>query len=104
MTYRVEIDPQAVTEIETAFLWLRERAPAEAVEWFNSVHQAIASLQELPERCPLAPENDAFPEEIRQLLYGKRRGAYRILFTVTGDVVRVLRVRHGARLHLETDD
>lgn len=35
-----------------------------------------------PERCAFAQENAFFPEDIRQLLYGKRSGVYRILFTI----------------------
>jgi hypothetical protein len=45
----------------------------------------------------LAPENEYFPEEIRNLFYGKRRNAYRIIFTIRGDTVHVLHVRRGAR-------
>lgn len=101
MEYRVEIDPVALSEIEEAYCWPAERAPAEAVEWFNSLSCAIASLREMPERCPLAPENDAFAEEIRHLLYGRRSGAYRVIFTLVGGVVRVLCLRHGAREPLE---
>jgi hypothetical protein len=37
-------------------------------------------------------------QEIRQLLYGGRRGVYRILFVIRGEeVVRVLAVWHSAR-------
>lgn len=45
----------------------------------------------------LAIESGEFTEEIRQLLYGKRSGRYRVLFVVRQNVVRVLHVRHGAR-------
>ncbi len=50
----------------------------------------------MPERCAHAPENRWFKREIRQLLYDQ----YRILFTIRGRTVRVLHVRHGARLEL----
>lgn len=35
--------------------------------------------------------------EIRQLIYGRRRGQYRVLFAIHEDAVEVLHVRHGAR-------
>ncbi len=57
---------------------------------------AIATLQEKPKRCALAPETDAFVEEIRQLMYGKSRNKYRILFAVREDAVFILHVRHIA--------
>jgi hypothetical protein len=37
---------------------------------------------------------------MRQLLYGHKPHMYRILFTVKGDVVYVLRIRHGRRSFL----
>ncbi|MBI2203433.1 MAG: type II toxin-antitoxin system RelE/ParE family toxin [Candidatus Rokubacteria bacterium] len=97
MPYRVEIAPSATEDIEAAYLWIRRRSPAVAAVWFNGLDHAVASLEENPRRCSLAPEADAFLEEIRQLLYGKRRHVYRILFTVVGRTVRVLHVRHAAR-------
>jgi plasmid stabilization system protein ParE len=61
------------------------------------MREAVASLSEYPYRCPLAPETQEFSVQVRQLLYGRKRHAYRILFTVEGDSVIVLHVRHGRR-------
>jgi len=52
----------------------------------------------------LPRENDAFEETIRQLLYGKKRGTYRILFTVKKGTVEVLHIRHAARQYLGPDE
>jgi hypothetical protein len=77
--------------------------------WFIAMEEAIASLANFPERCPLAPETERSPLapeterspfEVRQLLYGRRPHAYRILFTIRGDVVHVLHIRHGRRLQI----
>jgi hypothetical protein len=38
------------------------------------------------------------------LLFGKRRGVYRILFTMAGNTVNVLHIRHGARAPLKPED
>lgn len=84
-----------------AFDWIRERAPDAAVRWYDALENALQSLGQFPERCALAAENDAFEEEIRQLLFGKDHGTYRVLFTVRGDEVHVLHFRHTARLPLE---
>lgn len=66
---------------------------------------AIQGLRVLPTRCPLAPESADMPVEIRQLLYGKRGGVYRILLSVQEEqkVVVVWRIRHSARLSLSPD-
>jgi plasmid stabilization system protein ParE len=100
MKYRVVVQPRAAADIENAYLWIRERAPSSGDRWFQGVYEAIEKLETLPARCPLAPENAYFEEEIRELFYGKRIGRYRILFTITGDTVHILHVRHGRRLRL----
>jgi plasmid stabilization system protein ParE len=35
--------------------------------------------------------------EVRQLIYGRRRSRYRVLFTMDEETVTILRVLHGAR-------
>jgi len=51
---------------------------------------------------PLTVEtSERFGFPIREALHGKRRGAYRILYTVEGEVITVLAVRHSAQDELE---
>ena len=64
----------------------------------------IAKLQEKPFRCALAVENELFPEEVRQLLHGKGKNKYRILFTVRQNIVSVLYVRHVSQAPMNEDD
>lgn len=104
MAFRVLVDPAALVEAEEALLWLHQRAPKEAERWFHGLWTAIESLQEMPTRCPLAPESPALRRSIRQLLFGKPPDVYRVLFVVVNDEVRVLRIRHGAREQLEEED
>lgn len=104
MTFRVEITPIAEGEIETAYRWYRDRNPEFADRWFRELMNAIATLQEKPRRCVLAIENDVFPEEVRQLLYGKAKRTYRILFTIRADTIFVLYVRHTAQAPITEDD
>lgn len=97
MTFQVEITPIAEAQIEQAYLWYRERNPEFADRWFRGLMNTIATLQEKPQRCALAVEHEIFPEEVRQLLYGKVKNVYRVLFTV-------LYVRHNAQAPLTLDD
>jgi plasmid stabilization system protein ParE len=60
-------------------------------------------LEEDPERWPEAPEAE-WHEGLRQLLHGKRRHLHRILFEIRGQLVVVLRVRHGAQDFLGPED
>jgi plasmid stabilization system protein ParE len=101
MSYRIEIQPEAENEIEEAYQWIFEQSPENARRWRQRLLEKIRTLAHNPQRCPLAHENDHFPQEIRELLYGKRRGVYRILFTIVGETVSILHVRHAARRFLD---
>ncbi|WP_217650593.1 type II toxin-antitoxin system RelE/ParE family toxin [Spirulina major] len=72
-----------------------------AKSWYVHLLRKIQSLTTMPNRCSLAPENDKFSQDIRQLIYGKGRNAYRILFTVLDQqnppTVRILPIRHASR-------
>lgn len=100
MSYRVLIQPPAVDDLDGIVRWIVRDSPSRAASWLDGAFAAIQTLSEFPRRCPLAPEDDAFSEEIRQLLYGD----VRILFDTEGDIVRVLHVRHGARRPLSPDE
>jgi len=77
-----------------------ERAATAAFQWFEGLMKASRSLERSPFRCAVARESVFFDEEIRHLDYRK----YRILFTVKGKTVIVLRVRHGSRDYLRSED
>ncbi|HLL48217.1 MAG TPA: type II toxin-antitoxin system RelE/ParE family toxin [Longimicrobiaceae bacterium] len=100
MRFSVLIQPPAEDDAEAAYLYIQERAPQAAEAWLDGLLAAIETLSTMPERCALAPENDAFAEEIRQLLYR----SHRVLFTVRGAEVHILHIRHVAqdRLRPET--
>lgn len=57
----------------------------------------MQSLETSPERYPLARESAAFPVEIRCLLSGKTRSAFRILYQIKGEEVRVLAIRRPSQ-------
>ena len=100
MKYRLRFAPAARRELRDAFHWIARRSPGRAGAWQTGAIAAAQSLTELPRRCPIAPESKAFGIEIRQLMYGD----YRILFTIDGDIVRVLRFRHRARRPAQPDE
>jgi plasmid stabilization system protein ParE len=98
MTYRVETAAATEQDADAILEWLlSEHAGDTGKRWLLALQDAIASLAEFPERCPLAPENTVFPFEVRHLLYGRKPHVYRILFTIEGQTVYVLHIRHGRR-------
>jgi hypothetical protein len=52
----------------------------------------------------LINSSEIFPEEVRQLIYGKGRNRYRILFSVIGEKVLILYVRGTAQADLTEED
>jgi len=105
MAFQVRLTRKAEIEIETAYQWIKERNPDYADQWFRDFMDTLATLQEKPRRCALAVENDVFPEEIRQLLYGKKQqSVYRILFVIRDYKVYVLHVCHGRQAPLTPED
>lgn len=100
MRYKVEFTNQAHAETDFAFKWIEKSSPTNAFEWFNGLVDAVETLDSMPERCPVAPESEEVGQEIRQLLYGK----YRLLFSIEGQKVFVLHVRHGAQAYLTKDN
>jgi plasmid stabilization system protein ParE len=104
VTLRVVVTPNAEDELRATYRYIRDRAPDAAREWVKGARRKIKSLARNPERAPLAPESVSFENPIRELFYGSgNRGTYRILFTVLGQQVYVLHVRHGSMLPVEPD-
>jgi plasmid stabilization system protein ParE len=97
MTYSVIIEPSALDELDQAYQWLAAQTPQHSVEWYNGMLDAIDSLEENPARCPVAPESKNPAEPVRQLLYGSKRHAYRVLFIIRGKIVLVVAILHAAR-------
>lgn len=101
MSYRVKITETAKIELLEVYAWIRDESPHQANKWIKDIYSAIQTLKEFPLRCTIAPENDLFPLEVRQLFYGRHPGLYRILFFIQDDVVFISHIRHGARRPLD---
>ena len=89
---------------ETYHWWAEHHSQEQAAKWFNGFLVALESLSENPQRFALAPENDAFPYEVRQLNYGVgAKPTHRALYTVRPDMVFVFLVRHLSQGDLDVE-
>jgi plasmid stabilization system protein ParE len=107
MAFRVEISPEALSDLDRISSYIQENATTAIAErWFNGIFAAIRTLGEIPSRCVLAEESAELEAEVRLLLHGKRKRRYKIYFAIhqETETVRVFHVRHWARKPVETDE
>ena len=98
MRYLVELTDRAARDL--AILYVEKNAfdsPA-AHRWFNGLERAVYTLENNPDRCPIAPESKHTRKLLRNLLYGKKPHIYRVIYWIDKNIrlVRVLTIRHGA--------
>jgi len=89
--YAVIFERSAQENVRDSYDWgCRVWGKKQAQRWIRDLRTAILrQLSIVPKGFPLAPEDDEFPEEIRQLIVGR----YRVLFTIRKGKVHVLHVR-----------
>ena len=106
MIYRVVFTQRASDELAgAAKWWMRHRSHEQAAKWYSGFSDAIASLVDSPERCPLAAENGVVPYEIREMHYGLgARATHRAVFVIRPDMVLILTIRHASQPELTDAD
>lgn len=106
MTYRVDISRPALLDAENIYLWMKSESAERADAWFKGLVETAKSLENFPNRYPIAPESRSFFIEIRQLLHGKGKQQYRIIFGVSvdertdEDIVLIYRIRNASQGYL----
>lgn len=105
MNYQVHLTDKAQRDVDSVLQWFDDQAAhAAGTRWFAQLMAQVATLESHPERCPLAAEAADLGLEIRELLFGRKRVRYRLLFQIEGRRVLILRVWHGARDSLSQED
>jgi plasmid stabilization system protein ParE len=89
--YAVVFEESAQANVRESYEWgCSVWGRKEAQRWVRELRTAVSKqLTVLPKGFSLAPENDEFTEEIRQMIVGR----YRVLFTIKKGRVHVLHVR-----------
>jgi len=93
--FRVTVEVEAKNNLRVHYQNVRARSPDSdcPAEWYYGIRTAIRDLATSAEQSGLAYEDRFFAETIRQRLYD----SYKILFTIRGDRVHVLYIRHQAQ-------
>lgn len=99
MRYTVIFRPEARDEaLDAADYIAKHGSPEAALRWYEGLEAAVASLAHVPASHGYAREHDAIPGiELRQVVFK----SHRLIFTIRGDQVHVLHIRHVARANLD---
>lgn len=94
MKYSVIITPDADAQLSEVYSYLASWSPLNARRWLDRFYRRIDSLENFPERRPIAPETEFYGEEMREIF----EPPYRILFVIEShQIVRVIHIRHASR-------
>lgn len=79
MAYRVELTVRARRDLDYLYEWVHAGESIAAAGWYNGLEKAVYRLEQLPRRCPVAPESRKTGRQLRNLLYGRRPHVYRAI-------------------------
>lgn len=103
--YQIRLTRQAERDLASVLRWFAEqRAMAAGNKWVSALMAKLVTLERNPDRCPIIDESTDVGLEIREILFGKRQGIYRLLFRIDGRTVHLLRIWHAARETPTADD
>ncbi len=102
MAYLVNIAALAERDFASLYREINAEESVAALKWYRGLKEAVLSLEEQPNRCPVTPEK----AQLRHLLYGNKPHVYRVIFRVVEKHKRVdvLHIRHGARDKLKASE
>ena len=104
MSFEVNFTLRSLADIDAAVAYRRGKSVSAAARWRAALLARVATLEQSPDRCPVADEAGDLGLDLRQLLFGKGRNVYRILFTIQSQTVVIHRVRHAAQDRLNLGD
>ncbi len=92
--YKVNISFNAQNDLEHIFFYIAKDSINTAKKFILELEKKICSLDTMPERFALIPENVFFDTNYRHIIHKK----YRIIYKTGDKSVYILRVVHGAKL------
>jgi plasmid stabilization system protein ParE len=106
MAFTVVLQQRAEADVRNQVAWLESTQGLRAADRWRTgfLTTVIAALEDDPNRYPQAAEAAHLGVDLRELLYGRRRQVFRVLFTINGETVNILRVRHATQDQLHPGD
>ncbi|MBU6339638.1 MAG: type II toxin-antitoxin system RelE/ParE family toxin [Rickettsiales bacterium] len=100
--HHIIINSLAYRKLEEILLHISLESPKNALEIIEEIEKSIMSLKLLPESFPTIPEKINYKKyQVRHLFCKK---SFRIIYTIRGNEVRILDIRHAAQDRILTGD
>ena len=96
-THKVIIHRHAMADLEQSYRFVWKSGGDQASAWYERFVEQLKSLDRTPERCPIARESKRVFLDVRELHFGRRPNVFRVLFTIDGEMVRILRIVRAQR-------
>jgi plasmid stabilization system protein ParE len=102
MAYLVNLTARAERDLAHLYEKINAAHSDAALKWYQGLKEGILSLENYPNRCPVAGENASF----RHLLHGHKPAVYRVIYRVVEKRKRVdvLHIRHSAQRKFRVSD
>ena len=78
VAYLVNLTSRAQRDLTHLYGEINASHSDAALKWYRGLKEAILTLEEQPNRCPVTPESD----KLRHLLYGHKPHVYRAIYRV----------------------
>jgi plasmid stabilization system protein ParE len=105
MKYRVIALRRAEADVRHITGWIAEHSLQGAYTWLDAYEELLQRLADSADTCSAALEDTECSIPLKQALFRTRRGrTFRVIFTILGDQVRILRVRGPGQPPLQEDE
>jgi len=97
MAYRVRLTPRAAGDADAIYRRVTVEASVAGPRWYGRLIETLRSLDTFPERGQIVESLSRSEHLVRRILFGRKQNVYRIYYSIEGETVRILHIRHGAR-------
>jgi plasmid stabilization system protein ParE len=100
--YHITLNPSVYKKLEGIFSYIAAESPKSALAVLDEIEKQIISLESMPERFALVPENITYKNyQVRHFFCKK---SFRVIYAINKNEVRVIDVRHAAQSFLSEND
>ena len=97
MEYEIVVHRLARVDVLQVYKRSAVNAPVTADKWLARLQRKILTLKSNPQRCSCAAEDPKVAVPLFEVLFGRAPNVFRVIFTIDGQKVRLLRILRAQR-------